>query len=440
MAWGSAHPEFAFHADGWAAPWVNHIGAAVPLPWDRVLIMGGVLGLCLLWGFLRVNGDRRAIQRPGLLLALWVLPLLWCPPVLSGDPILYADTGWMENVGASVYVDGLAGAGGPFAAQVDPLWQGSGVAYPPLTLVVDQVVVVLTGADAYWSIVAMRVPSLLGVALLAWSLPPLARFLHPDDAQAVGRAQWWGLLNPLLLIHFIGGAHNDALMVGVAFAAMGVTVIGTRQAGARRAVLLWLVAPVLVGVAMALKQQAGLTVLAVAGLPVLAELRQRTLGPRLWFWGLRTSAVTAVAVASFAVVTLLTGKGLGWADWLTLMGTAGTPAPFALLGGYGGLLIQTLGGDPAGFREALGVVSNLTLLVVIAGIVIRFSTRPVAAVGWSALAVAILGQAMHPWYIPWSMAVLGLVTLSRRQSGLLVAFAVGFLLWNSFQTVMWHGQ
>ncbi|MFV0453201.1 MAG: polyprenol phosphomannose-dependent alpha 1,6 mannosyltransferase MptB [Propioniciclava sp.] len=441
IAWGSAHPEFAFHGQGWAAEQVNAVGSAAPIPLDRILIVVGVAGLAWLWWRIRVRPGVAGVDRPGLILALWTIPFLWAPPVLSADAVLYADSGWIENVGASVYVDGLAGAGGPFAAQVDPLWQGTGVAYPPLTLVVDQIVVALTGAQPYLSIIAMRIPAILGVALLGWCLPQLARFLHPTDPDAAGRAVWWGLLNPVLVVHFLGGAHNDALMVGVAFAAMVVAVRGAeRRPGVARTTLLWVAAPALVGVAMALKQQAGLTVLAVAGIPVLAELGRRSLGPRLWLLGVRTAGAAAVAVLSFLLITLATGKGFGWTAWLTLMGTAGTPAPFALIDGYGGLLVQTLGGDPGGFRFSVGIGSNVTLLIVLGLIVLRFSDRPVAAVGWGALALAVLGQAMHPWYIPWSLALLGLVRLTRRQAGWLGAFAVGFLLWNAFQTVMWHGQ
>jgi len=121
------------------------------------------------------------------------------------------------------------------------------------------------------------------------------------------------------------------------------------------------------------------------------------------------------------------------------MGTAGTPGPFALLGQFGGYLVEWLGADPAPFRFVVGMASNVTLLSVLAWVVIRFSDRPVAAVGWGSLAVAVLGQAMHPWYVPWSLALLGLVPLTRRQRLWVAGFVVAFLVWNAFQTVVWHG-
>ena len=441
IAWGSAHPEFSFHTDGWAAGWVGKLGLLAPLPVNRVLIVAGMVVLSALWWLLRLRDGVRPIERPNLLLTLWALPLLWCPPVLSGDPFLYADSGWIENAGGSVYADGLASAGGPFAPHVDALWQGSGVAYPPLSLVINQAVVALTGNDPYWSVVAMRIPAIVGIALVALTIPRIARHLAPGDPDAVGRAQWWALLNPLLVVHLVGGAHNDAAMIGVTLVAIWLTVVAVEQADARtRGVLLWVAAPIAVGVAMALKQQAGLTVLAVAGIPLLARLITLPLGRRLWTLGVRTVLVTVVTVVTFVAISLVTGKGFGWTAWMTLMGTAGTPAPFALLGGIGGDIVAWAGADPSGFRWVVGLASNIVLPAVLAWLIVRFSDRPLAAVAWGSLAVAILGQSMHPWYVPWSLVLLGLLPLSARQRGWVAGYTIGFGVWNAIQTVVWHGE
>ena len=442
IAWGSAHPEFSFHPLGWLNPVVMAIGTALPIPLNRVAIVLGCLVLSALWWVIRPHAGRAGVTRPGLLLAVWSAPLLWSPPTLSADAVLYADSGWIENAGGSVYADGLGSAGGPFADSVDALWRGSGVAYPPLSLLINQVVVALTGNDDYWSVVAMRLPAILGVVLIAVTVRRIAAHVRPTDPLASDRAVWWGLLNPLLVVHFLGGAHNDALMVGVSLLAVYVVVIAleTPLNQTRARWLMWVVAPVLVGVAMTLKQQGGLTVLAVAGVPIMAQLARLPLGRRLWVWGVRTAGVTAIAVATFVAIGVLSGKGFGWISWLTLMGAAGTPAPFALLGQLGGDLIAWLGADPTVYRLVVAMASNITLLAVLAWVVIRFSDRPIAAVGWGALAVAVLGQAMHPWYVPWSVALLGLAPLLRWQRRWLSGFVVAFLVWNAIQTVVWHGD
>ncbi|MBK8461564.1 MAG: polyprenol phosphomannose-dependent alpha 1,6 mannosyltransferase MptB [Nigerium sp.] len=232
IAWGSAHEEFSFHRWGWLEPTITAIGATLPMPLNRVAIVAGMAALAVLWWLLRPRPGVRPIERPGLLLALWALPLLWAPPVLSGDAVLYADSGWIENRGFSVYNWGLGSAFGPFGESVDALWRGSGVAYPALSLVVNQLVVAATGNHAYWSVVAMRIPAVLGVALIALTLGRIARHLHPADPDAAGRAAWWALLNPLLVVHFIGGAHNDALMAGASLTALWVTVVAVERARA----------------------------------------------------------------------------------------------------------------------------------------------------------------------------------------------------------------
>lgn len=428
VGWASCHPEFSF-SGSWPAPAVNQLGLLAPLPWDRVFLVLGVVALTWAWWRIRPTRQRPPVAAVGTL-TLWCLPLLLVPPVLSGDPVLYADLGWTLQVGANPYQVGLASSGGPFAPLVDPLWAGSGVAYPPLTLRLEQLVVLVSGAQAYWSVVAMRIPAVLSVAAMLFLVPRIARLL----GQPVRGAIWLGVLNPLLVLHFIGGAHNDSPMVALTLAAIWVVL---RWPGRWTSFLL---GPVLVGVAMALKQQGGLAVIAVAGLPVAAELARTKLPARLWLLGWRTAAVTAVTLLSFAVITLACGLGSGWLGWLDLMGVAGTPAPLALLSKGGALIWQLNGGSYTEFLVMAGRVGTGILLLVLIWIGLRFSDRPLTLVAWASLALAVLGQAMHPWYLPWSLALLALVPLTRRQRYWVFGLAIAFCIWNSFQTAIWHGQ
>ncbi len=439
IAWGSMNGEFSFNDSGWPSATVNAIGALARQPLDRIFIVAGVILLCWVWYRLRPRTDQPWVSNPGLLVAVWSLPLLLVPPVLSPDAVLYADTGWILMQGQSPYETGLAQAGGPFALYVDPLWAGNGVAYPPLALRVHQLVVAATGVHPYWSIVAMRIPALVGVALIGFLIPRIVAGLNPGATEHElsfldARAQWWAWLNPMLLVHFVGGIHNDALMAGFSLLAVWVVLRWRHWA------VNWLLAPALVGVAMALKQQAGLTVLAVAGLPILAQLESTPLPRRLWLLGRRTAGVTAVALVSFAGVSWASRLGFGWVEWMNLMGEAQTPAPFGLLNHGGSAVIEWLGHDPAAWKSAVGTASTVVLLSTLAWIVIRWSDRPFMAVGWSSLAVAVLGQALHPWYLPWSLVFLGLGPLSRTQRWWAGGLIMGFLVWNAFQTVIWHGQ
>jgi hypothetical protein len=428
VAWGSTHNEFSFATDGWPNPVVNALGSLVPIPVNRILIVVGAILLTWAWWHVRPTRERPPVHA-GLTLTLWSLPLLLVPPVLSNDAVLYADLGWIRHSGYDPYVVGLTAAGGPFAPQVDPLWAGYGVAYPPLALLVNQAVVVASGLHPYFSVIAMRIPVLLSIAVMGWAIPRVADLLGRPRRGAV----WLGLLNPLLVLHFVGGAHNDAPMVAFTLVAVWLVL------RFRTDWVSLLLAPMLIGIAMALKQQGGLAVVAVAGLPVAARLALLPLPARLWLLGWRTTVATVVTVATFVVTCLATGLGFGWLRWLDLMGLANTPAPLALLSKGGALLIDVFGGDPENFLRVAGLISTALLLAVLVWIVVTFADRPLAAVGWGSLAIAVLGQALHPWYLPWSLALLGLVPLTRTQRRWVFGLAVAFAIWNAFQTVIWHG-
>ena len=138
---------------------------------------------------------------------------------------------------------------GPFADQAAWLWRYTTAMYPPLSLEMFHGLVVLVGNNPYYSAMAMRIPALLGVALIAYFLPRLAVRMGADPQMTA----WFSTINPLIIIDFVGGAHNDALM-------MGLVVLALWLALSQR--FWW--AAVLVGVAACIKQPAILAFYPVA--------------------------------------------------------------------------------------------------------------------------------------------------------------------------------
>ena len=56
----------------------------------------------------------------------------------------------------------------------------------------------------------LRLCMLPGPALLIWAPPRLAQHLGANGSTAL----WICVLNPMVLIHLMGGVHNEMLMVG----------------------------------------------------------------------------------------------------------------------------------------------------------------------------------------------------------------------------------
>ena len=104
----------------------------------------------------------------------------------------------------------------PYAHQVDVRWQHTASPYGPVYLLIAQGVVNVAGQNVIAGTLLQRLVELVGVALIVWALPRLARICGFDPVAAL----WLGALNPLVLFHLIGGGHNEALMLGAMLAGM----------------------------------------------------------------------------------------------------------------------------------------------------------------------------------------------------------------------------
>ena len=107
---------------------------------------------------------------------------------------------------------------GSFLSAVSPTWINTRAPYGPLFVGLDGFVVRHSANNLLAAVIGLRVLALLGVALLAIFLPRLAA-RHGVPATT---ALWLGLLNPLVLFHFVNGAHNDALMLGLLVAGLAL--------------------------------------------------------------------------------------------------------------------------------------------------------------------------------------------------------------------------
>lgn len=383
LALSSSSRMFSEDPNGW--PWapVNWLGTRIGPITAVLLLLAGWFSVFGGWWLIR-PGAGRGDASPAWTLTLWSLPMLLAPPTLSPDAFLYADLGWILHLGADPYEVGLTTLGGPYAASVDPLWAGQGVAYPPLALRAHWLGVVAVGLHPYWGMIAQRVLALGGVALVAAFLPRLAE----TTGGSARWAAWFGTLNPLLLLLYVGGAHNDAMMAGLVVVALWVAARPAWGAPVGRMV----VSAILVGLAMGFKQQAGLAAIGAAGLPIVGTLRVAPLGHRLGRLAAETLKAAGLAVMVFAITSWASGLGFGWVQWLHVMELAKQERPLVVLPG------QTL--------NAIGLTLALAALLGMAWVTLARAQRPLQVVAVGSALAPFLAAVWHPWY-----AVLGLVLL-----------------------------
>lgn len=366
------------------------------------VLAAGVALLTFAW--LQLGHDVRRgyvpnVQRLWLTCAAWCLPLLISPPLFSRDVYSYVAQGKLLASGIDPYQYGPSMLAGWKADGVDPLWADSPTPYGPLFLVLGRSVVNLSGADPYLAAMQFRLLALVGVGLLAWAIPQLARTFGARPTTAV----WLAVLNPLVLMHFVSGAHNDALMVGLIAAGLALTI--------RNRPLLGIVA---VAAAGAIKP-IGLLALPFAG--VLAAgygAPLRAIARRWWI------AATAT-VAVFVGLSVLTGTGLGWTDAVNSSSAVRTwlSPPTAL-----GMALGS-GFGVAGFDVTDAMVwACRTGGLIIAALVIvwlcfwRARSEPVWAAGLAFLTVVLCGPAVQPWYLLWALPFLAVAVAGRAERSL----------------------
>jgi len=339
---------------------------------------------------------------------LWSLPLVLAPPLFSRDAWSYAAQGNLVRLGIDPYQAGPSALPGQFLDGVDPLWADSPAPYGPLFLVLARAVAELTFFDVHLAVFGVRLLALAGVWLIARYLPRLARACGVDPTRAI----WLGLLNPLVIMHFVSGAHNDALMVGLVVMALALAFEGSVVFGA-----------VVAAAAIAVKAPA---VVALGGIGVVhaADLDGRLRRLRGCF------AISALGGTAFVVITVATGLGYGW---LQALDTPGTVRTWLSLPTGAGMLLGRLG-EMLGYGEHTdGLITACRLIggVIAAALVAAMLLRPgrispVRTVALGLLAVVALGPAVHPWYLLWGPILLAAAHISGRERAALAWGAVCF--------------
>ncbi|MGK5521463.1 polyprenol phosphomannose-dependent alpha 1,6 mannosyltransferase MptB [Micromonospora sp. URMC 107] len=376
-------------------------------PWVVALWLGGTGLMVGAWWALRRGAP--STRWAYLTAGLWALPLLAAPPLGSRDVHSYACQGWAYAHGVDPYATGVAEAGCPWVESVAPIWRDTPAPYGPFFVLLAALAVTL-GGGLVGAIVAFRLLAVAGVLLAAVCLPGLARAAGVPTR----RAAWLALASPLVGVHLVAGAHNDAVMLGLLLPGLLVLL---RRPGRPGPLLL---AGALLGLAVTVKA----TAVVVLPFAALAAVRGRHTVRAL----LRDGGWLAGGVlGAVAVTSLLSGLGLGWVGGLTRSGDSeqwtSPPTAVGFVVDYaGGLVGREPGAVPVTRAAAL-----LLLAVAVAALWWRAWTglrrrddvrqraahpdaaRPRVALLGAGLALAatvVLAPVFHPWYATWPLALL----------------------------------
>ena len=366
----------------------------------RLMVFVGVGLLLQTWlvlGSDLMSGLRMQFGTLAVILTAWSVPLLFVPPLFSRDVYAYLAQGRLLAEGYDPYAGGVSQLPGWFIEGVDPLWGETPSPYGPLFLMVARGVAVFVGDQVFLGALMFRFMAVLGVAAMLYLVPRIAADHGIDEAKAI----WLAVLNPLVIMHFVAGAHNDAVMVAMVLAAVHFAYRGSTGAGA-----------VMIGLAASVKPTA------VIALPFIGIMRH----PRTWTWRQRIGdwvVVTAIAGSVLLATAVIAGVGFGWVKALSTPGTVQTwLSPMTALGMIFGFFGQALGWAetnevPVAIFRAIGLIASVIiatwLCVRPAG---RSATR---GAGLAMMVFVVLGPVVQPWYLLWFIPLLVVTGLTQGQ-------------------------
>ena len=264
-----------------------------------LLLTAGIFALIVAWVMLwKARPTEGAVRRA---VCLWSGVLALCAPILSRDVYSYLMQGAMLRDGFDPYSEGAAVNPGPYLWEVSHDWRNTTTPYGPLHLGLGKAVTWLVGDNVTAGLVVYRLISVAGFALIVWAVPRIAKQVGGDPALAL----WLGVANPVMLLHLIGGMHNEAVMVGLVSAGL-LSCLRHR----------WCTPGiVLIALAVSLKATAAVALPFVVWL--IVKRRAATPAGQVGMLVAGSAWALAVNVAVIQLVTWASGTTWGWLEEIT---------------------------------------------------------------------------------------------------------------------------
>jgi len=386
------------------------------LVFSSLLLWGGVAAMLIAWLLL----GRRVVDRTATTYTMlattgfWLTPLLLSAPVFSRDTYSYLAQGALLRDGFDPYVVGPIENPNPLLDDVSPIWTTTTAPYGPVFILVAKFVTMVVGDHVIEGTMLLRLCMLPGLVMLIWAAPRIARHVGASGPAAL----WICVLNPLVIIHLMGGVHNEMLMVGLMMAAIALTLQDRPVWGVG-----------LIAIAVAVKATAGIALPFMVWMWMHRLRAKRGLGPARAF-GVATGASALIFVVVFAVVSWLAGVGLGWLtalagsvkiiNWLTV-----PTATANLVNAIGGLFF------PVNFYAVLEVTRIVGVAIIAISLPLlwwRFrhdDREALTGIALAMLVVVLFVPAALPWYYTWPLAIVSALAQSRTA----IAAIAGFSTW-----------
>ena len=334
--------------------------------------------------------------------AFWLAPLLLSVPVFSRDTYSYLAQGALLRDGFDPYAVGPVANPNALLDNVSPIWTITTAPYGPAFILIAKLVTMVVGNHVIIGTMLLRLCMLPGLALLIWAAPRLAHHLGTDGPTAL----WTCVLNPLVLIHLMGGVHNEMLMVGLMTAGIALTFQGRNVAGIT-----------VLTVAIAVKATAGIA------LPFLVWVWTRHLRERRGYRAVQAFlAATAfsllIFVVVFGVLSTVAGVGLGW---LTALAGSVKIINWLAVPTAAADLIHALGSPffSVDFYAVLRVTRFIGIVIIAVSLPLlwwrfrRDDRAVLTGIAYSMLIVVLFVPAALPWYYSWPLAVAAPLAQSR---------------------------
>lgn len=383
---------------------------------SSVLLWGGVAVMLAAWLWLGRRmlaggtNDYTMIATTGF----WLAPLLLSVPLFSRDTYSYLAQGALLRDGLDPYAVGPIENENVLLDDVSPIWTTTTAPYGPAFILVARFITTIVGDNVVAGAMLLRLCMLPGLVLLIWAARRIAGHIGANTTTTL----WVCVLNPLVIVHLMGGVHNEMLMVGLMAAGIALAFADRPVAGMTA-----------VALATAVKATAGIAAPFLVWVWMRNLARRRGYSSALAF--LAAAACTVlIFVAVFAVSSLAAGVGLGWLtalagsvkiiNWLTI------PTAVAnLINSVGGLFMTV------NFYAVLEVTRIVGALIIAVALVVlwwryrRTDREVLVGMSLSMIVVVLFVPAALPWYYSWPLAVGAALVQSRSA----IALVAGFSTW-----------